>query len=50
MDDYDVDTVLQRALDRQAVLADVNAALARTLEAADGLRRVARIEAGRLGN
>ncbi|RAJ45330.1 serine phosphatase RsbU (regulator of sigma subunit) [Kitasatospora sp. SolWspMP-SS2h] len=50
MDDYDVDAVLQQALDRLTVLADVNTALAGTLSATEGLRRVARIAARRLGD
>ncbi|MGW1534438.1 PP2C family protein-serine/threonine phosphatase [Streptomyces aureus] len=50
MDDYDVDVVVQQALDRLTVLADINAALAGTMEATEGLRRVARIVAHRLGD
>ncbi|MFF2306098.1 hypothetical protein ACFVVP_26820 [Streptomyces sp. NPDC058128] len=50
MDDYDVDAILQQALDRLTVLADINAALAGTLEMAEGMRRVARIVAHRLGD
>ncbi|MFD9515546.1 PP2C family protein-serine/threonine phosphatase [Streptomyces mirabilis] len=50
MDDYDVDVILQQALDRLTVLADVNSALAGTTEVLEGLRRVARIVARRLGD
>ncbi|WP_406841477.1 PP2C family protein-serine/threonine phosphatase (plasmid) [Streptomyces sp. AHU1] len=50
MDDYDVDAILQQALDRLTVLADINAALAGTVEVAEGMRRVARIVARRLGD
>ncbi|MEU5110867.1 hypothetical protein AB0G64_05140 [Streptomyces longwoodensis] len=50
MDDYDVDAVLQQALDRLTVLADINSALAGTLEVAESVRRAARIVARRLGD
>ncbi|MFG3206498.1 PP2C family protein-serine/threonine phosphatase [Streptomyces sp. NPDC048192] len=50
MDEYDVDEVLQRALDRLTVLADINTALAGTLDAFEGLHRVCRIVAHRLGD
>ncbi|AKH86830.1 hypothetical protein AA958_16865 [Streptomyces sp. CNQ-509] len=50
VDEYDVDAILQQALDRLTVLADINAALAGTLEMNEGLRRVTRIAARRLGD
>ncbi|MET9103883.1 PP2C family protein-serine/threonine phosphatase [Streptomyces antibioticus] len=50
VDDYDVDAILQQALDRLTALADINSALAGTLEEAEGMRRVARIVARRLGD
>lgn len=50
VDDYDVDAVLQQALDRLTVLADINSALAGTLEVAESVRRAARIVARRLGD
>jgi len=50
VDDYDVDAILQQALDRLTVLADINSALAGTLEVGEGLRRVTRIVARRLGD
>ncbi|MEU6602783.1 PP2C family protein-serine/threonine phosphatase [Streptomyces flaveolus] len=43
MDEFDVDAVLQQALDRLALLAEVTTALGSTLDADAGLRRVCRI-------
>ncbi|MGW4565769.1 hypothetical protein ACWEN3_26240 [Streptomyces sp. NPDC004561] len=43
MDEFDVDAVLQQALDRLALLAEVTTALGSTLDADEGLRRVCRI-------
>ncbi len=43
MDRFDVDAVLQQALDRLALLAEVTTALAGTLDADVGLRRTCRI-------
>ncbi|MCE7081322.1 PP2C family protein-serine/threonine phosphatase [Streptomyces sp. ST2-7A] len=43
MDAYDLDDVLQRALSRLALIAEVTTALGSTLDAAKGLRRVCRI-------
>ncbi|MFE0510686.1 PP2C family protein-serine/threonine phosphatase [Streptomyces sp. NPDC058964] len=50
MDEYDVDEMLQLALDRLTVLADINSALAGTMDATEGLRRVCRIVAHRVGD
>ncbi len=43
VDEFDVDAVLQQALDRLALLAEVTTALGSTLDADEGLRRVCRI-------
>ncbi|MEW2290541.1 hypothetical protein [Streptomyces sp. NPDC047841] len=43
MDEFDVDAVLEQALDRLALLAEVTTALGSTLDADAGLRRVCRI-------
>ncbi|MGW7380993.1 PP2C family protein-serine/threonine phosphatase [Streptomyces sp. NPDC054794] len=50
VDEYDVDEILQQALDRLTVLADINSALAGTMDATEGLRRVCRIVAHRIGD
>ncbi|SDN14324.1 PP2C family protein-serine/threonine phosphatase [Streptomyces wuyuanensis] len=50
MDEYDVDAALQQALDRLTLLADVNSALAATVDAREGLRRVCRMLAQRMGD
>ncbi|MFF5638700.1 PP2C family protein-serine/threonine phosphatase [Streptomyces sp. NPDC012825] len=49
MDAYDVEPVFQQALDRLTLLADVSTALASTLDGPEGVRRVCRIIAHRLG-
>ncbi|MGW2639849.1 PP2C family protein-serine/threonine phosphatase [Streptomyces sp. NPDC001348] len=50
MDEHDVDEVLQQALDRLTLLADVSSALAGTLDAQEALQRVCRILAQRMGD
>jgi serine phosphatase RsbU (regulator of sigma subunit) len=50
VDEFDVDEVVQRSLDRLSLLADVSTALAGTMDADEGLRRVCRIVAHRLGD
>jgi serine phosphatase RsbU (regulator of sigma subunit) len=50
MQDYDVDKVLQRALDRLALLADATSALASTLDVHEGLRRVCRMAVPQVGD
>ncbi|MGW7289909.1 PP2C family protein-serine/threonine phosphatase [Streptomyces sp. NPDC054847] len=49
-DAYDIDAVLQQALDRLALLADVGAALAATLDVREALRRVSRLVVHQLGD
>ncbi|MCD0484144.1 SpoIIE family protein phosphatase [Streptacidiphilus sp. ASG 303] len=43
MDEFDLDVMLQRALDRLALLAEASEVLVSTLDADEGLRRVCRI-------
>ncbi|MET8808457.1 hypothetical protein [Streptomyces sp. NPDC004546] len=45
-----MDEVLQQALDRLTLLADVSSALAATLEVEESLPRVCRIRAHRMGD
>ncbi|TDT97921.1 serine phosphatase RsbU (regulator of sigma subunit) [Streptomyces sp. 846.5] len=49
-DDYDVDSVIQHALDRLTILANVNEALASTFEVEEALRRLAHILVPALGD
>lgn len=49
MDEYDVDAVLQQALDRLTLLADAGSALVSTMDVREGLGRVCRIVTHRLG-
>jgi serine phosphatase RsbU (regulator of sigma subunit) len=50
VDDYELDEALQSALDRLALLADLSEALAGTLDEREGLDRVCRLLAHRLGD
>ncbi|MGW0500804.1 PP2C family protein-serine/threonine phosphatase [Streptomyces sp. NPDC003007] len=50
MDDYDVDEILQQALDRLTLLAEATSALSSTLDVDEALRRVCRIAVPRLGD
>ncbi|MFD0327676.1 GAF domain-containing protein [Streptacidiphilus monticola] len=50
MGDYDLDEVLQQALDRLTLLADAGSALASTLDLREALHRVGRIITHRLGD
>ncbi len=50
MEGYDVDQMLELALTRLTVLADINSALAETMDASEGLRRVCTILARRVGD
>jgi serine phosphatase RsbU (regulator of sigma subunit) len=50
VDEYDVDQVLQEALDRLTLLADAGSALASTLDLDQAVRRVGRIIARRLAD
>lgn len=43
MDEFDLDTLLQQALDRLALLAEASEVLGSTLEAEEGLRRLCRV-------
>jgi hypothetical protein len=50
VDEYDVDSALQQALDRLTVVADVNSALASTMDPREGLARASRLLAQRVGD
>ncbi|MFV0128396.1 PP2C family protein-serine/threonine phosphatase [Streptomyces sp. HMX112] len=50
MEEFDVDEVLQQALDRLTLLAEATSALTSTLDLIKGLRRVCRIAVPRLGD
>lgn len=49
-DGYDLDAALQRALDRLTLLSEATTALAGTLDAVEGLRRVCRMLVPQLGD
>ncbi len=50
MDDFEVDDVVQRALDRLTLLAEATTALSSTLDPHEGLRRVCRIAVPQLAD